>query len=557
MNARGFKQQQFYLWMEIVVPGEALPVGLDVTRFSAQFALNTIPQATCGIALGASVPNTNLASNLHFIIQKVTYRTKATVYMIVRDGYVDIPPGAVINNDANFDGKTFVIFEGFTSGAGYKRSGNSVEYVISLEHWLSDLMGSTALSPDLMPGTPFNLLFPATGNDKGMSKLIQEWLDPNEEALAILEIQGDLTQAILNWFAAVANTNPIGSKSDNTLNLGEVPELDGAFTSAKNTAALAALNKFVVPGGPYYVPMTLKSNLNTGDTAQNIYDSIRDYSLRTFDGTTFWDNLITFGSNLMFNVVPGITSAWLAPKLPNYRHPAIVLYSTEVDSFNISTGMPRFLGGVVLKSATGDDGSGTMNVNNDGPVKAPAAVLGLFTTGQYFSAKHKTTPGLVMVQQSPNWLARSMIESVEDDVPGDVVPLEKQDKDVDGKIAAKAQVKFDAGVAFAKLVYANEVLKYRGGSVNGKFRTDIAPGTIVKIETAGENVIGGDGFSYPLVAMVEQVSLGVDSISGQAYTAFSVSNVRTEIENNDVDLTMEESPLYNNVWNGARLYTGV
>jgi len=155
--------------MEITVPGIG-DVALDITRGSAQFGRNAIPQANFAIALGSAVPNTALTSNIHFIVDKIVYRTKAKVWAQITNGYEALPPGLQINEDDAFNGKPFLLFEGYTSGSGYRKSGSGLEYIISMEHWLSDLNNSTALSPDLQPGTPFNMYFPATGTTGEVSQ---------------------------------------------------------------------------------------------------------------------------------------------------------------------------------------------------------------------------------------------------------------------------------------------------------------------------------------------------------------------------------------------------
>jgi hypothetical protein len=253
----------------------------------------------------------------------------------------------------------------------------------------------------------------------------------------------------------------------------------------------------------------------------------------------------------LFGISPGISTAWIVPRLPNYRKPYKTIYSTEINNFDISTGMPKFVSGVILKGNF-VDGSGVMNANNQNN-GAPASALNLFSSGMYFSDRHFTDPGMIIIQKAPDWLAVSITRA---DIRNVIMPRKPADIKNNVDVAARGKDQITALTAFAKLVYSTEVLKYRGGSLTGKFRLDIAPGSIVKIETAGEKVLNKDGFAYPIFASVDQVSLAVDSVSGQASTSFAISNVRSEIENADNDLTTETSPMYSNVWPGAPLYVG-
>lgn len=552
MNARGFKQKSLRLWMEIAVQGSNgsyVYVPLDITRFSSQFALNSIPQASCSIALGAFVPKTNLASNLHYILPKISYKTKAVVYMTTASGYESVPAGLNISKDTLIDNKKIVLFEGYTSGAGYRRSGSTVEYVISLEHWLSDLTASTVLSPDLAPGTPFNLFFPATGareTDTDSAGAFNQTIAA--QTILTQNATADLWQGGLRpYFVKLANLNALGSSSQNYLGIGELGELaNNVFQSTKNNLALSALERFIAPGNRYYAALALRDTENTRETVTNIIEALQNVSETTFDGTTFWDNLIGQGSSLYFNIIPMINCAAVAPRLPSYRNAAINISAAEITSFDISTAMPRFIGGVVLTTSGGE----MSGFNNLGAETQDAGFYQYFSTGMFFSGK----PGTILMQRAPEWLRQPMpsnSEAIENDL---ILKQGGPRAPVNIRVKQKAVAHMRIADAYAKLAYANEVLKFRNGTLSGKLRLDIAPGTIVRIETAGESVIAGDGFSYPLFAHIDQVSISVDAVASQASTSFVLSSVRSQVENSDNELVTDANPLYNTVWVGSPLY---
>lgn len=538
--------------MEIAVQGSDgsyVYVPLDITRFSSQFALNSIPQATCSVALGAFVPKTDLASNLHYILPKISYKTKAVVYMTTTTGYESVPTGLNISRDTLIDNKKIVLFEGYTSGAGYRRSGSTVEYVISLEHWLSDLTASTVLSPDLAPGTPFNLFFPATGaRETGTDSAGAFNQTVAAQTILTQNATADLWQGGLRpYFAKLANLNALGSSSQNYLGIGELGELaNNVFRSTKNDLAISALDRFLAPGNSYYAALALRDTDNTRETVTNIIESLQNTSETTFDGTTFWDNLIGQGSSLYFNIIPMINCAAVAPRLPNYRVAAINISAAEITSFDISTAMPRFIGGVVLTTSGGE----MSGFNNLGAETQDAGFYQYFSTGMYFSGK----PGTILMQRAPEWLRQPMqsnSEAIENDL---ILKQGGPRAPVNIRVKQKAVAHMKIADAYAKLSYANEILKFRNGTLSGKLRLDIAPGTLVKIETAGENVIAGDGFSYPLFAHVDQVSISIDAVASQASTSFVLSSVRSEVENADNELVMDANPLYNTIWVGSPMY---
>ena len=244
MIAKGFKAESFRVWMTIDIatdpdyPDTLTPIDLEVSKFAAQFGVNSIPQASCAVALGYQVPDTSVISNMHIIAEGLRYRSKATVYMQVKQGYSNKPPEVILNTDTAFDGNTFIIFDGYASGSGMRRSGSSFEYVISLEHWLSDLSNSTALSPDLVPGTPFNLYFPAAGQTPESSKSPGIGFSLVSRTILQADIRKDIWASLKKYFIAVAGTNQINPESTPTENARR-PSLPARWSRATGCACRA------------------------------------------------------------------------------------------------------------------------------------------------------------------------------------------------------------------------------------------------------------------------------------------------------------------------------
>lgn len=563
MSDKGFISKEMRVWMELEVPKEAsgsltdvVTIALNLTRFSAQFGVNSIPQASCAVAMGSTVPGTDKKSPIHLIIDKIRYRTKAIVYMTVNEGFELLPVGIQISEkEKYFDGRTFILFEGYTSGSGFRRSGSSIEYVLSLEHWLSDLNNSSALSPDLIPGVPLDLFFPATGIPGAPESLfgtIGAEFTLVGETISINDIKEDIWSALKKYFLAIANTNAVNPSSTPRLKLEtRVQNPQDIFKSTKNTGAIEALGKFAAVENRFYRKIGLNPELASGNTPRFMLETYRKMTLSSFNGTTFWDNLISLGASFQFGVSPGISTAWVFPKLPNFKNQYKTIYDSEINNFDISTSMPKFIGGVVIKGNLADS-AGTFSLRTQAE-KDTASLLTNFASGMYFSKRHATNPAMVIMQVAPNWLALNMIPEEIDLILNRVAIPNALPDDA---LQEAALAKYGALTAYAKSVYNTEILKYRNGNVSGKFRLDIAPGSIVRIETAGESGkinVSDDTAQHPIYASVDQVSYSVDAINGQASTSFAVSNVRSEVENNDADLTTDVNPLYNSVWRGAPL----
>jgi len=563
MAAGAIKSENYRVWMTIevpdkyVAPSSLLNVGLktitlDVSSFSAQFAVNAIPQATCSIAMGKQIPDTAKISQIHEIIDVMRYRAKAFIYMQVDQRYSDVPEKTPLNKDDAFNGKPFIVFEGYTSGSGFRRSAASVEYVLSIEHWLSDLNNASALSPDIVPGTPFNLFFPSIGITPEAQQAPGLGLSKVRETVTVEKIKKDMWQAILDYFKAVSELNALSKKSDFILPIGFSPIPDVFFT-VKNDAALASLNKFDIPEGAFYKPIVIRQVPDLNVTANKILQTIHGVTFTSFDGSTIWDNLINFGANLQFGISPAIRTAWVFPKLPNSREEYITIYDSEINSFDVSTSMPRFIGGIIIKGIYGV-GSGFANIGTS-TGSVPSPVLTNFSSCMYFSQRYLSGQniGAVLMQKAPNWL--SMTIGAADITAIQPITPEKVSAAQDATVKAAAQGIESINTAYARSVYNTEILKYRRGVVSGKFRLDIAPGSIVKIIVEGNNNIANNKLDTPMYASVDQVSMAIDAISGQASTSFVISSVRSEVENKDDGLTSLTNPLYTKVWKGAPLFS--
>ena len=567
MSTRGFKQESMRAWLYLRLPsGVSFPeseysgisfdgtseqwIKLDILKLNATFAVNAIPEANCAVAMGVDIRDVTRTSNIHNIMETLVYRTPAKIYLSVSQGFEDLGNLGVdfINREKIFDGNPFVVFDGYMTGAGYRRSGSSVEYVISVQHWLSDLTTSSALSPDMVPGVPFNTLFPATGysvesNNAGLAL-------SQAQASFLADANSDLWgKGIKNYFIKIASLNVIGA---NILGTGD-NELARIFNTDTNKPAIDALNRFINK------PLVLKTGFNNAYTNEMIFEYLRGLSLNSFDGSTFWDNIITLGSSLLYQVVPTINKAIVVPRLSSYRLPFITIKSSEITTFDISTSMPRFISGVVVRTRMGPEPvpkTGGNALNRD-----------VFNTQQYFTKKKKpdntidpSKRGAIIVQRAPEWLT---IPESQATLPN-AVGFMTQSAATAAAIAATSPFAAAAatiatnnknlGCAYAHSVFANEVLKYRNGSISGKFRLDVAPGSIIRIQTASDNPLDRDNKYDEMFACVDSVSIYLDSVAAQAYTSFGVSSVRSAKENEDDDLTLLDNPLYSETWSGSSLY---
>jgi hypothetical protein len=345
----------------------------------------------------------------------------------------------------------------------------------------------------------------------------------------------------------MAQLNALGLNPSDYAGVGNLLEFENVFTSARNDVALAGLDRFLPANHQRYVPLTLKQGLGTEAIVNNIANIIINMSARSFDGATFWENLITFGSSLQFDVIPLINTAVVVPTLPNFYYPWGVIYASEISSVELSTAMPRFLKGVILGTSSSEN-SGYNDPANQ-TQEASARNLDFLSCGIYIGAN----AGTMLVQSVPEWLSQPVSPYLSIAADNFVFNGNKR-KDPAQKIDEKAIEYARTANAYAKLIYSGEILKHRAGTVSGKLRLDIAPGSVVAVEVTGEAQPTNDQLGYPFFGMVEQTHNVIDCTTGSASTTFSLSNLRTAYENTNPALVATENPLYAYVWNGSGMF---
>lgn len=519
-------------FLEISPSSGAAP--LPITRFSAQFALNSIPQASCSVALGVDAKGGKVSSIHNVLTNSLQYRVPARVFVKVKLAHEEKQPNITVSKDKIFDGGTFVAFEGYMSGSGYRRSGNTIEYTVSLEHWLSDLAIASGMSQDIQPGTSHDFVFPATFYDPQLRT--GNFLVPamaSRRALAGA-ISGDVWEGIKAFLLEICNnSSPVG--------LGDIYSTPKSFRS--NGPAAAALGKFIETA-PYQSMKLLGVN---SDTAKRIGDTLVSKAESTYIGSSIWDNLIVYSSALMFNVCPLIEKAVVGQKNPNLRTVHKKITAAEVFSFDLSTNMPRFISGVVLKNST-PAGNNYLQAQ----LPAQGKTMRNMVVGSYFVGA--SVEGTVAFHHVPEWLMDPSVPDMKPAMPAPmgVAPLPKGQGAPANTVANNMR---GFGNRYAQAMYGNEVLKYRNGQLSGRLRFDIAPGSIVEVEASKNIAVADDKLSNSLVAHVDSVAIYIDASSGQASTAFGLSSIRYG-EENQSDITIDKNPMYAGSFNGGPLHLG-
>lgn len=526
----------------------------DIVALQANFALNAIPQATLIVASGKDYVRGQVAT-IHKVRDQLKHRMQVTVTLTVTNtgGQTDMME----------DGE-YVVFEGYLAGIGFQRAYDSVSYTLHLIHWLDDLNCSSMINGNWYPGAPYDMaqnagyyaLSSPTGEGGGAGGDIPTMvpsIDPQGKLITISNIQRDLWGAVIRpIFERVANWPSPRYQSE------------GAEI---NDAALKALARMAPNGGGDYARLSLNLGAPSGANIEMaVREALGKNAAASYAYTTFWNKLVgEYGPQFYFAVSPAVEHAAPIPFFAGLRTHHVEIDSKEYAYSSLNANMSQIIESVdVFYPAPSD--SGFMLGGQTPPGASFRLPLGWFPKTPTADAKR----GMKILKEPPGWLTNLVPYSAltrwttgvggpsplgdtasPQEGPPDTQPV--NGKKVDQADPAIAAVKStDIMDRFAEHWYKTEVLFQRHGELSGKFRLDIAPGSIVKINTPPYDMDNPSLFES-LYASVTQVSFVISAEKATAGTSFTLAHIRNKVENDDENITSTKPPLYSTAWPGGAL----
>lgn len=520
-----FSSSRFSLWA--VIDG----VTVDCLSYEGNFSLNSVPTATINVALGREV-NSLKPSPAHNL--NLTRKTKVKVYWQAK------------NNAGTTKEKwkpgTQLLFDGDLVGDGYGRSPESVSLSLPLQHWLGRLGSGSCISGTSHPSNAADLTF----NGAGPSNLcadISAFAGPANTDIIKYVSEGLTTDLWENglkpWFKCLA--------SQETLNTHDL--VPGKRPSARPDLVPAIERiKSAVP-----IKLNTK-NGNVGVLGRAIADSIvaKAKSPQQIYSATMWDVLVAIASEYFLAIVPCIDVVYLVPYIPGLRKPYGKVAGTDFGQFGYQAGLSkpwRAVGmlGSGLSSAFGP-------ISNAGPASRQNALAGYFenTDSPNGLIVYKTLPSWLDGDQSAGYAASTVgVGGKQKATALNPDAGEAPQKDPPEK-EAKAQT--DLRHAYAQCVYVEEALRSRQDTISEqRLRVDLAPGSVVSVESVGEKFIDKDGTNAIMYGTIAQVTIGMNAQSGGAGTAYQINNIRNKEENTKDATSVEAHPLWTNSFHGKPL----
>lgn len=547
----GWNAERFRLWAEIELD-QREKFELELVRVSTRTPLNDIPRASMTIALGRNVAD-NKPSVIHKILSQMKIKRKVRVYCQANTigffGLLGI---------STWPKNKFLVFEGYTTGAGYQRSPESADYTLELEHWLADLAYTSAVSAVSAPTNPAAMTFaaltanPAEGEEGTARTGGYTGLTHAEEFISAETIASDFWgSAILPFFIGLTDLEEF-VHTDAAAQVG----LDLGPNPPGNEAAKAALLRFEPRAAAPLFSQKLRFDPEAygGDlaiVAEQIEIAMGAETLEMLAGTTLWDKLVQYAGTYLFAIAPMVERCLVVPFIPGLRTEYTTITADQYDFGRISGDMPRVLRGVGICGGKNFEGGSEMTGDD-------AVDYDQFSVGGYYQGART---GQIIFKQAPMWMSTLNLSSEVDRAaggdglprgdalhPGEGRPPERP------KPRERAEANARLMDKFAETMYVYEVLKFRSGDISGKLRFDIGPGSVVKIEGMSEKFLGvDDQFGQTMFATVLQVDLFIDAEGPKAGTSFHLAHWRNELENKTDGFSLDKHPIWSEQWSGAPL----
>lgn len=536
-------------------------IEVDVIRASLSFALNSIPQCSLTLALGRRVDTLKPAA-IHQLIDKFTRQLPVKVYF----------KGT---NLANFGGQNtwpadeFLIFEGVTAGPGYQRTTSAASFTIQVEHWLTHLTTASAIAAFSHPHNPASLILDAvfvspaeTAAGRGANRYMTS-LSIASEAFSLANIRGDdAANTTGDFWGKAMQPFLIGLASQRNIaatHLGNISApLKDLANEQSNPLAVAALKRMepLPDGYNYGVPLELDvSEENLTQVVKQIVSQTSAETLEAMHGFTAWDKIVSYSDSFFYAIAPLVDTALIVPYTPGLRESWKTIGADEYVAAQIRGQSPNLIRGVGVYGSYAFNVQGA-STKEGGNMPYDASGIGggflgsntglillkrgpFWATGVFFPGFAKSSSGVAGVRATalqPDF-GEDKIQPGEEDLPAELL---KKNTAVLNRVAQS--------------MYLREVLQHRSGQVTGKLRFDIAPGSTVLLEGAGEKFLGlDDQLGQPFYADVVAVQIDIDAETPNASTSFSLAHLRTVKENSDDATSVDNHPLWKTPWLGSPL----
>jgi hypothetical protein len=529
---------------------------MPMSEFTMSYGLNTIATAAAVVPIGRHA-RTGVEAPIYGKLDQLKQMTPVKITMSGDLGEYNVSGTPWPTATA---AKPHILFIGYVSGISYRRSLGRVSLVLNFVQKMFDLAQSSAGSGDVIPGSVQSLLQPTHVEGSGGGKIGMPGSRFVENLPTDMSI--DFSDGLLKCLKYLAENS--------TLQLNEgwcTPAVAGLQALNDNTRALKCLEADAITGwkgiknlgGPDPLYTTAYPLDIDAAQQQHVATAVGNTIFSSLGGTSMWSMMIsTILPAFSMGFVTMSDRAFLVPILPMLKASLLspTIYPEEYTDLVMTTLSQRPLYGVGVSS--------TFNnavLNNAATSGNQQCVGGVFTAsadveqeGQWMfvtapawmddwvSTPPKSKPPIVDILNTPSTTGTG-------EEPETPIPATDTDE--------VAEIYNGTYSKYAQMIYAANALRDRHGSVTGKLRFDICPGSTIMIEAKGEAASAGSVDKLPgiLVGFVARVTVSMSAEKATASTTFELTHLRTfEEDQGSTDrFSMTNHPFFTEQFESAPL----
>ena len=540
------KDHTNYYYVRFSAYAELAGEQIDIAGMSISYALNSIPTAQIYLTVGREPENNKEAKAVDKLLAAQPF-TSIKVYAkfeTTKDNPSD-DPGFPI-------GKDVLLFDGYITGVTYKTSrspaGGSVSLVAGAMGWLAGLRGTSAQTAKSTVKGPGGFAEIANLNNGGLS------LFNVKQAFAegVSGIPTDLWKKFIKPF------------------FNEITKTKAVWGDSPNTSALSALGKMdneTVFSGKATNSLPFKFGENADDiniVGEFFGQDIGNHIFKLWRRANLWDALLSIGQDFGFSVVPLIDTASCVavyPALNGEAHRYITTNDYSDISLDVKTSMK------IVKVVV----AGTIHSSPFSPTPITSVIVGMHSAEAAWADSALGALGQTIVRPAPPWLAamtpigiitRDSVGSDKLLIPDATNPTANVEvPETDYQEFFNRYLTSDLGDRYAKTIAQALLFADRSGTLSGRFRLDIGPGSLVKVQVIDDKFSEEGAPEKAIFGMVQSVNLelnaGRGGAVGMASTKFTLKFVRPAQEHELAGnaLTSAEHPLYNTRFTGVKLWS--
>ena len=521
-----------YYYLPVSARAEIGGADLPITSLTLNYALDAIPTAEVDAAVGRDMLKTfNKVSAAHGKLSTLTPLTPFKIYM-----KIDAEPSgraAPTGKNPGFPpGSEFLVFDGFMGGPVTVKStqGDTVKLSVLGFGFPTLLSGSTqfvnGITTRNIGGTGEDIVvsFGAQGSKPICADLLLSVAPSIKD-----DIWG---KGISPIFREIIKTTDVWSELPNNTAEEAMTRLDDGATRAGAILKLSGKGEVAVANFDELF-----------DRALAIHMSNTIFSNWAENSGDLWDILIALSRSFYFHIVPLIDADIPAPLFFGLGgDPHRVISPAEYWTIhNVNLIDPKFyayLGQVGLVSPLH-----VFTPFQNGAMKGRAVGVASLP----LNAFEGNARGRFKMETAPSWMVVPGAPATPTVNPGNAIP-DASNPDVaseNSNYGEKVAAFYSAGMGngAAGTILQDGLFEHRGLTITGRLRMDIAPGSLIRVDTVGERFAGmGDSLFGHVISVKVEVESGGPNGTGSASTTLGIRNVRSQAEHDT--LTAESHPLY-------------